>query len=76
MKTVIGIDFGSDSARAILTDMSGNILKESVFSYPRWAERRYCDSSKNILRQHPADYLEAIQFLIPDVLENQDKICG
>ena len=73
MKTVIGIDFGSDSARAILTDMSGNILKESVFSYPRWAERRYCDSSKNILRQHPADYLEAIQSLIPDVLENQDK---
>ena len=35
MKTVIGIDFGSDSARAILADLRGNILNESVFSYPR-----------------------------------------
>ena len=73
MKTVIGIDFGSDSARAILADPLGNVLNESVFVYPRWAQRRYCDASKNILRQHPADYLDAIQFLIPDVLKNQDK---
>ncbi len=75
MKTVIGIDFGSDSARAILVDLQGNILNESVFPYPRWAQRRYCDASKNILRQHPADYLEAVQFLIPDVLDGQDKEC-
>ena len=75
MKTVIGIDFGSDSARAILADLRGNILNESVFSYPRWAQRRYCDASKNILRQHPADYLDAVQFLIPDVLKGVNKEC-
>lgn len=73
MKTVIGIDFGSDSARAILTDANGNILNESVFAYPRWAERRFCTPGKNILRQHPADYLDALQYLITDVLKNQDK---
>ena len=73
MKTFIGMDFGSDSARAILVDMSGNILNESVFTYPRWEKRRFCDASRNILRQHPADYLEAVMFLIDDVLKNQDK---
>lgn len=73
MKTFIGMDFGSDSARAILVDMAGNILNESVFVYPRWAEKRFCDISRNRLRQHPADYLDALQFLMDDVLKNQNK---
>ncbi|MBO5766259.1 MAG: ribulokinase [Lentisphaeria bacterium] len=74
MQSVIGIDFGSDSARAILVDTAqGNVLKESVFAYPRWAEQRFCDTSRCILRQHPADYLDALQFLISDVLDGQER---
>ena len=34
---VIGVDFGSDSARAILADVrTGEICQESVVFYPRW----------------------------------------
>ncbi|MBQ7395924.1 MAG: ribulokinase [Lentisphaeria bacterium] len=73
MKSFIGIDFGSDSARAILVDMHGNTLNESVFVYPRWEKRRFCDPSKNQLRQHPADYLDALQYLIENVLKGTDR---
>ena len=73
MKTVIGIDFGSDSARAILVNSRGTTLNEAVFEYPRWKEKRFCDASINAFRQHPADHLEALCFLIPEVLKGQDR---
>ena len=74
MKSVIGIDFGSDSARAILVDTAqGNVLNEAEFFYPRWAEKRFCNAAECKFRQHPADHLEALQFLIPEVLKGQDR---
>ena len=41
---VIGIDFGSDSVRAILVDTrSAQTLQTAVAEYPRWKEKKYCD---------------------------------
>lgn len=58
---VIGVDFGSDSARAILADVySGEICRESVVFYPRWRKGLYCNSVISQYRQHPLDYMEAL----------------
>ncbi len=53
---VIGIDFGSDSVRAVLIDVNnGAELSSSTVFYKRWAEKKYCDSPSNRFRQHPLD---------------------
>ncbi len=69
-KYVIGLDFGSDSARALLANASnGNEIASSVKYYPRWMEGKYCDPSKQQYRQHPKDYLEVMTYIIKDVLK-------
>ncbi len=68
-KYTIGLDYGSDSVRAVIIDTSnGNELASSVFYYPRWKEGKYCDPAKNQFRQHPLDYLEGLEKTIKDIL--------
>ena len=68
-KYVIGIDFGSDSARAVIVDAyTGDELATSFKVYPRWAAGKYCNPSKNEYRQHPLDYIEALEYIIRDTL--------
>lgn len=66
---VIGVDYGSDSARAILMDAdSGKELALSVKEYSRWKKGMYCDPVNYQFRQHPLDYIEALEFIINDVI--------
>lgn len=68
-KYVIGVDYGSDSARAVIIDASnGNEIASSVKYYPRWSEGKYCDPVSNRYRQHPLDYVEVLEFIIKDSL--------
>jgi L-ribulokinase len=78
-KFVIGIDYGTDSVRAVVVDTAnGDILSSWVFEYPRWKKGLYCDPSINQFRQHPLDYTEgleqsvkgAIKGLSPDIIKN------
>jgi L-ribulokinase len=67
---VIGVDFGTDSVRAVLTDgHTGAEAASSVFVYPRWREGLYCQPSFNQFRQHPLDHIEGLEATITDCLK-------
>ncbi len=69
MKFVIGLDYGSDSARAVVVNANtGEELASSVKNYPRWAEGKYCVPTANQYRQHPLDYVEVLEYTVKDAL--------
>ena len=55
---VIGLDYGTDSARALVVEVeTGKIIASSVKYYPRWKQGLYCCAAENRWRQHPLDYI-------------------
>lgn len=67
----IGIDYGTDSVRALLVDAeNGKELATSVFEYPRWKQGLYCNPEANQFRQHPLDYLEGLEYTIKSLLRD------
>ncbi len=76
---VIGIDYGTDSGRAILMDAeTGKELALSVKEYPRWKQGLYCDPVNYQFRQHPLDYIEVLEYIVNDVINkvpgSKDKV--
>lgn len=71
MKTyVIGLDYGSDSVRAVLIDtQNGTELASEVFWYPRWKAQKYCRPEINQFRQHPLDHIEGLEHTIRAVMK-------
>jgi L-ribulokinase len=70
MTYTIGVDYGTDSVRALVVDtQTGEEMGTHVFDYPRWKEGQFCDPSKNRFRQHPLDYLEGLEVSIIGALE-------
>ena len=68
-KLVLGIDFGTDSCRALIVNTStGKEAGSATAFYPRWKEGRYCNPSVNQYRQHPKDYIESLEQVIHSAL--------
>ena len=61
-KYVIGIDYGTDSCRALVVDSAnGREAASAVCPYPRWKKGLYCDARGQRYRQHPLDYTESLE---------------
>ena len=67
---VLGLDFGTDSVRAVLVDATDGTTRASEVSwYRRWKEGKYCEPSKNQFRQHVADHVEGMEASIQGVVK-------
>jgi len=74
---VLGVDYGTDSARALLVDArSGQEVGSGVAAYKRWGNGDYCDESINQYRQHPQDYIDALQECVAEALAQAGPNAG
>ncbi|MGL4630124.1 MAG: ribulokinase [Leadbetterella sp.] len=73
-KFTIGVDFGTDSVRALVVDTTtGANMGTAVQYYSRWKQGLYCDPLISQFRQHPLDYVESLQIVVSEALADLDE---
>lgn len=77
MSYTIGIDFGSDSVRALIVNTkTGEEVGTAVSYYARWGRGEFCIPHQNQFRQHPQDYIDAMVAVIKESLaEAGPQVC-
>ncbi len=74
MKYVIGVDYGTDSVRALIVNaQNGEEVATHVHYYTRWAKGLYCVPEQSQYRQHPLDYLEGLEIATKKALNKAGK---
>jgi L-ribulokinase len=70
MGFTIGVDFGTNSARAVVVDCAnGEIRGLHVFDYPSGEDGILLDPrDPHLARQNPADYVDALKVAVPAAL--------
>ena len=74
-KFTIGVDFGTLSARAVAFELAtGREVAEAVFEYPHGVMDVQLPSGRKLpphfALQHPQDYLDALSFVVKEVLRS------
>ena len=70
-KYCIGVDFGTLSARAVLVDVHNG--EELAFAVKEYARGVICENLPHgFALQHPADYIEALGIIIPQIIKSSD----
>ena len=74
-KFVIGLEFGTDSARALLVNaINGKEIDTEVAYYPRWMDGKYTNKSIAQFRHHPQDYIESLQKCVRAVTDRHQEL--
>jgi len=74
---VIGVDFGTDSARAVVVDSTnGDLIGEQTASFRRWSDGKYCDPATNQFRQHPLDIMESLEASVRGALRRAGSLAA
>lgn len=75
-RCVVGLDFGTASARALVVDTeTGDELASSVFEYRHGESGVLLDSDDpHAARQEPCDYLEAVERTLNDVTDEARRL--
>ncbi len=78
MSYTIGIDYGTNSVRAIVVRTSdGAELGTAIFDYPSGHQGILLDpNDHNLARQHPGDYLQGVEKTVTEAIaqaENEDS---
>jgi len=69
-KFVIGVDYGTDSVRALIVNAAnGAEIGTAVHYYERWKAGKYCQPSQSQFRQHPLDYIEGLEKSVQGALK-------
>ena len=76
MAYAIGLDYGTNSVRCLIVDVSnGNELGSCVYEYKTGEAGIILDSSDhNLARQNPADYLEGTEVSVKEAMREAKKI--
>ena len=75
---VVGVDFGTNSARAVVVDCAdGRALGTAVAGYPSGERGVLLDGrDPHLARQHPGDYLEALRASVRGALDESAREPG
>lgn len=70
-KYAIGLDYGTNSCRALIVDLeNGNELASHVFNYPSGEAGVIVDATDpNLARQNPADYVDGAEITIVEAIK-------
>lgn len=72
-KLAIGLDYGTNSVRALLVDVSnGDEIATSVFDYPSGEAGVLLSKDPNLARQNPQDYVDGFFSTVSEVLRGVD----
>lgn len=74
----IGVDYGTNSVRAIVVDTTdGRVVGTHVFDYPSGDHGVILDPKQpHLARQNPADYIEGLRASVGGALEEADRAPG
>jgi len=77
-KYTLGIDYGTNSVRAVVVDCSdGALIGTHVFEYPTGDQGVILDASDhNLARQNPADYVAGLEVSVMKALEDAGSTAG
>ncbi|HUA38171.1 MAG TPA: ribulokinase [Candidatus Sulfopaludibacter sp.] len=74
MKYTIGLDYGTNSVRALLVDAAnGREIGTAVWNYEHGTAGVILSRDPNLARQHPADYVKGAEITIKKALANANK---
>src|SRR4030065_240138 len=74
-KFALGLDFGTNSVRALIVDVgNGGEVGTAFFSYPGGEAGILLDpKDSNLARQNPADWIQGIEKAVPEAIAEAKK---